>query len=267
MAAIIEGGVHPRRHALSGYNLSGKTIVVTGAESGIGREIALECARQGANVVVAGVQAPLIAETVAEIEAHGAGQALGVRADVSVEKDVRDLFRQTLDCFGKLSGVVANAGISGPAQETISTPLAEWDRMIAVNLTGCFLTCREAAEILLKQGHGGSIIATGSSAAVRILPGRIPYIAAKAGVHGMMNALALELAPHKIRVNTLVPGTTATPLVKSIPGHIEAAVKTVPMGEIVDPAEIARYVAFVLTDAVPHLTGAQLKVDSGRTVA
>jgi NAD(P)-dependent dehydrogenase (short-subunit alcohol dehydrogenase family) len=252
---------------MSGRDLAGKTIVVTGAESGIGREIALECARQGANVTIAGIQEYLIEEVVIEIGQLGQGSALGVRTDVSVEADVKAMFRQTLDQFEKLDGVVANAGISGPAQATIEISLAEWERMIAVNLTGVFLTCREAAEILIRQGRGGSIIGTGSSAAVRMLSGRIPYIAAKSGVHGMMNALALELAPHKIRVNTLIPGTTATPLVKSIPGHIEATLKTVPMGEIVEPEEIARYVAFVLSDAVPHLTGSQLKVDSGRTVA
>ncbi|MNL64054.1 3-alpha-(or 20-beta)-hydroxysteroid dehydrogenase [compost metagenome] len=99
------------------------------------------------------------------------------------------------------------------------------------------------------------------------MPGLMAYVAAKAGIHGMMRLLALELAPHRIRVNTLVPGTTATALAQSNPGHIERAAASLPMGEVAEPSELGRYVAFAISDALPHMTGAQLTVDSGRSIA
>lgn len=246
--------------------IDGKVIVVTGAESGIGRSIAMECALQGGTIVAVGIGVDGLAETV-EVIARAGGNAIWAKADICSPEEIEAAFTRAKDTFGPIDAVVANAGIAGERTLTTDLQLKDWEKLIAVNLTGTFNTVSAAARRLVAQGKGGSILATGSSTAVRSMTGLVAYGAAKAGVHAMMQTLALELAPHKIRVNTIVPGTTATPLTRSMPGHLEAIAKTLPMGEVVEPEEIAHYVAFALSDALPHLTGSLLKVDSGRTIA
>lgn len=247
--------------------LEGKAFVVTGAASGIGRAIALECVRQGASIAYADVDEGLLEAAVEEGLAVGRGRAIGIATDVSSEAGVERLFDTALNAFGSLDGTVANAGISGTPQEFITLEVAEWQRVLAVNLTGVFLTTRAAARILVAQGRGGSIIATGSSTAIRVHPSAIPYVASKSAVHGMMNAMALSLAPHRIQVNTLVPGLTRTPAALALPGHLEKSSIDLPLGAPATPEEHARLTAFVLSGAVPHMTGTLLKIDSGRTLA
>jgi NAD(P)-dependent dehydrogenase (short-subunit alcohol dehydrogenase family) len=138
--------------------------------------------------------------------------------------------------------------------------------MIETNLTGTFLTVQAAARVLIAQGRGGSIVATGSSSVLRPAPRLSAYAASKGGVHAMMQAIAVELAPYRIRVNTLVPGTTATDATRALPGYLEKVAAALPLGEVVTTEELGEYVAFVLSDACPHLTGALLKLDSGRTI-
>lgn len=246
--------------------IDGKVVVVTGAESGIGRCIAVECALQGASVVAVGIRRDGLAETARSIAAAG-GKAMWEQADICSPEQIEAAFARAIDTFGRIDAVVANAGIAGERVAAADIDLQDWEKIIAINLTGTFNTVSAAARHLIAQGQGGSILATGSSTALRAMSGLAAYSAAKAGIHAMMQTVALELAPHKIRVNTIVPGTTATPLTLSMPGHLEAIARTLPMGEVVEPEEIARYVAFALSDALPHLTGSLLKVDSGRTIA
>lgn len=244
--------------------IDGKVVIVTGAESGIGRAIAESCAREGASLVLAGLSRQGLEETGQEI---GADRALVVPVDICDRPAVAKMIADALAHFGRLDAVVANAGIALPKRPFLETPDEDWDRTISVNLTGTYNTVLAAARALVAQGAGGSILATGSSTALRGMAGLTPYAAAKAGVHGLLRQLALELAPHRIRVNTLVPGTTATPLALSLPGHLEAAAQALPLGSVVTPEELGRYVAFALSDAMPHMTGALLCVDSGRTIA
>lgn len=244
--------------------IDGKVVIVTGAESGIGRAIAESCAREGASLVLAGLSRQGLEETGQEI---GADRALVVPVDICDRPAVAKMIADALAHFGRLDAVVANAGIALPKRPVLETPDEDWDRTISVNLTGTYNTVLAAARALVAQGAGGSILATGSSTALRGMAGLTPYVAAKAGVHGLLRQLALELAPHRIRVNTLVPGTTATPLALSLPGHLEAAAQALPLGSVVTPEELGRYVAFALSDAMPHMTGALLCVDSGRTIA
>lgn len=247
--------------------LEGKVVVVTGAESGIGQAIALECARAGGRVAAAGIDAAGLAGLTEAIAGIGAGPALAVGADIRDPGAVRGAFAAALERFGRIDAVVANAGVSGPRTDATELTLEDWQAVLAVNLTGTFNTVTEAARTLIAQGSGGSILATGSSTALRSIPGLAAYVASKAGVHGLMRTLALELGQHRIRVNTLVPGTTATPLLRSMPGHLEAITRALPLAEAVEPNELGRYAAFVLSDALPHLTGALLTLDSGRTIA
>lgn len=244
--------------------IDGKVIIVTGAESGIGRAIALACADQGARLVLAGLDTAGLEETAALIPE---ADRLVAPVDICDRPALAAMVRAAAARFGALDAIVANAGIALPKTPVLELADDAWDKVISVNLTGTWNTIIAGARLLVAQGRGGSIIATGSSTALRGMPGLTPYVAAKAGVHGLVRQLALELAPHRIRVNTLVPGTTATPLALALPGHLEAAAAALPMGEVVAPEELGRYVAFALSDALPHMTGSMLCVDSGRTIA
>ena len=246
--------------------LAGKAVLVTGAESGIGRAIALECAAAGAAVLATGLIEAELENTAAAARGRG-GRCEFRRADITVQDDVAAAFGAAVTAFGHIDAVVANAGIAAPRAPAHEIEPETWRRMLEVNLTGTFLTVSEAARVLIRQGRGGSIVATGSSTAVRAMTGLAHYAASKAAVHMLMRTMALELAPHRIRVNTLVPGTTASPLTRAMPGHLERVAAELPLGEVVEPEELARYVVFALSDAMPHLTGSLLTLDSGRTIA
>lgn len=239
--------------------------IVTGAESGIGRAIALECARRGHRVVPAGIRAAQLDETRALIE-RDSGVAVAIQTDITREEQVAHLFDEAIGRFGRLTGVVANAGIAHSLMGLHKVELATLEQVITTNVTGTFLTLRQAARAMLGQAAGGSIVVTGSSTALRPVGGLLPYAASKGAVHAMAKAAAAELAPHQIRVNLLIPGTTATPLVTSIPGRAAAAAAETPMGEIVAPEELARAAAFLLGDDAPHMTGTTMIIDAGRTI-
>ena len=245
--------------------LEGKVFAITGGESGIGHAIATRCVAEGASVMIGGIQDDRLAKVAGQ--AGGPGKLAVTRCDVTRKDQVDALIAHTVKTYGRLDGAVANAGAFNDATPFVDYTLEEWNRVVGINMTGVFLTLQAAARVLLKQGGGGSLIATGSSTAVRPAPMHIPYVSSKGGVHLMMRALAIELAPHKIRCNTIVPGLTYTPAATRNPGYIEAGLKVIPMGEVVQPEEIAAIVAFALSDEVPHMTGTLLKVDAGRTSA
>lgn len=247
--------------------LEDKVILVTGAESGIGLAIATECLAQGARVCMAGIAEQHLATAVQELDRAYPERVLRQVVDITDYPGVEAMFLACIERFGRVDGVVANAGIVIPDGPFHEIDLDAWDRVIRVNLTGTFYTLRAAAGVLRTAGRGGSILVTGSSSAVRVVPGMPSYCASKGGVHLLAQSLALELAEHNIRVNVLVPGTAATPAVMAMPGYRERVEPLLPMGKLVEPGELARMAAFALSDAVPHMTGTQLKVDSGRTIA
>jgi NAD(P)-dependent dehydrogenase (short-subunit alcohol dehydrogenase family) len=243
--------------------LAGKVIVVTGGESGIGRACVLACAAAGAAVVAAGLQPDGLQET---LRLANTERVRSFVCDVRDAARVESLFAEAVAAFGSLSACVANAGVIGSQQSLVELEPATFRAMIETNLVGAFLTVQAAARVLIRQGRGGSIIATGSSSVLRPAPKLAAYAASKGGVHAMMQAIAVELAPHRIRVNTLVPGTTATDATRALPGYLDKVAAGLPLGEVVTTAELGAYVAFVLSDAVPHMTGSLLKLDSGRTI-
>ena len=248
--------------------LAGKSIVVTGGESGIGRSIVLRCLGDGASATIAGINQEDIDQTLAEAKAAGAGDRVqAVVTDVTQVDQVQNAIDSTVSKFGRLDAAIANAGAFNVATPFGEWDMREWERVVAVNLTGVFYVLHAAAKVLVAQGEGGSLLATGSSTGIRPIPGMIPYTSSKGGVHQMLRGLAVELAPHKIKVNTIVPGMAETKPVTSQQGYIEAGLKAVPMNEIVQPDELAAFVAFSLSDEVPHMTGTLLKVDAGRTSA
>lgn len=248
-------------------DLTGKVFVVTGGESGIGQAIALRAARDGANIVVAGLQEDGLNETVAAMSNY-AGDGMAIRTDVTETAQVQAMTDAAVERFGRLDGAVANAGAFVKQTPFAEMDLDDWNRLVAVNLTGVFLTLQSTLKVLLAQGEGGSLLATGSSTAIRPIPGMIPYTASKGGVHQLMRALAIELAEEKIRCNTIVPGVTRTQaLMVGGPEYASRGLKYVPMDELVEPEELAALVSFALSDEAPHMTGTLLKVDSGRTAA
>ncbi len=246
--------------------LAGKVFALTGAESGLGRAMALRAASEGALIGVAGLDTQGLDKTVASMS-NLEGTGIAIPTDVTDQGQVNALIDGTVTEFGRLDGAIANAGAFNEWTNFQDWDLADWNRVVAVNLTGVFVTLQSAVKVLLAQGEGGSLLATGSSTAIRPAPNLLPYVSSKGGVHQMMRALAVELAPHMIRVNTIVPGMARTPPVERVEGYIDAGLQAIPMGEIVEPEEIAALVAFALSDEAPHMTGTLLKVDAGRTSA
>lgn len=245
--------------------LSGKVVVVTGAESGIGRAIARSCGAAGASVIASGIVEPALSDTVEQIKRAG-GKAQAFLCDVRDEARLSALFAEATRVYGHLDAAVANAGMIGSQEALVSMKPEAFRSMLETNLVGAFLTIQAAARVLIEQNRGGSILATGSSSVLRPAPRLAAYAASKGGVHSMMQSIAVELAPYKIRVNTLVPGTTATDATRALPGYLDKVAAQLPLGEVVTVEELGEYAAFVLSDACPHLTGSLLKLDSGRTI-
>jgi glucose 1-dehydrogenase len=255
--------------------LQGQKALVTGANSGIGRAVALALGGAGADVGVNYVTRPEDAEAVvAEIRESGA-DALALEADVSNEDQVVAMFRAALEHFGRLDILVANAGVQRDAH-FLDMTLKDWSTVIAINLTGQFLCCREAVRAMAHQGvtpevskAAGKIICM-SSVHERIpWAGHVNYAASKGGIMMMMQSLAQEVAPLKIRVNSIAPGAIRTPIntaAWSTPQAYSALMTLVPYGRIGEPEDIARAAVWLASDEADYVTGTTLFVDGGMTL-
>jgi NAD(P)-dependent dehydrogenase (short-subunit alcohol dehydrogenase family) len=250
----------------SAQRLTRKVVIVTGGGSGIGRAIVERCAAEGATTVVADIAADRAHDVARAVTAAG-GEAAAVPTDVTSAVGVAALLEFTQQAYGRVDAVVANAGFALPATPFVDLDLADWERLLATDLTGVFLTLQAGARAMIATGRGGTLIATGSSTVLRPGAQRAAYVAAKGGVHAMVRMLAVELAPHRIRVNALVPGLTDTPSTRGKPGYIEAGVAAVPLGEAVPPAELGAMAAFMISDDALHMTGSLMVIDGGRTCA
>lgn len=237
-------------------------MLVTGAESGIGRETARRAASEGADVAAIGLDQGGLASLVTEVRSMGR-RAASRQADVSDTSAITTAVDELVHELGPLHVAHANAGILLPAAGIGDIDLDGWNRVLAVDLTGVLLTFRAALPHF--GPDGGVLLATGSSLAVRPGIGLLPYVAAKAGVHAMVRSLALELAPKRIRVNVIAPGLTETPMTLGIPGHIERGLQAVPTGEIVQPADVAALAVYLMSDEARSITGAVYVIDGGRT--
>ena len=260
-----------------------RVALVTGGASGMGRETSLRLAREGAAVVVAGLpDDERGAETVALIEAEG-GRAVYVGADVAREADCETMAQAALDHFGRLDYCVAAAGIlharyvSGelaPEDQNpdrsgghlTNKPLEFWERVLSVNLTGVMLTNRAVARRLIAQGEGGAIVNISSGAAKIPMRGSAEYSVSKAGVWMLTRCLALELAPHKIRVNTVAPGVIDTPMalaVSSDESRRQQLERTIPLGRLGEAEDIAEASLFLLSAQSDYMTGQIIHPDGG----
>jgi 3-oxoacyl-[acyl-carrier protein] reductase len=246
--------------------LRDRVAIVTGASQGIGRAIALELARVGADVVVCS-RRPAALKPVAD-EVRGLGRrALAVECDVADARQVDDVVAQTTSAFGRIDLLVNNAGyrIRSPLEDL---PRPEWDAMIATNLTGVFLFSQAVGRVMIRQ-RSGAIVNVTSVAGRTGTRGMAAYAAAKAGVTVLTQSLGAEWAKHGVRVNAVAPGPVETEGVLEVwktPAMIAQAAREVPLGRLGRPEEIAWAVVFVASDQARFMTGETLYVSGGPRV-
>lgn len=255
-------------------DFQGKSVIVTGASTGIGKAIAIHLAKLGANVTVNYYSQQDKAESTKqqmlaacqEIESCG-GKPLLVQGDVSDREDVDNLFAQTIEKFGSLDILVNNAGIQveGPSHEI---DIDDFDRMLAVNLRGAYLCSRAALKHFLDKGIKGVIINNSSVHEIIPRPGYLGYAVSKGGMENMTRTLALEYARQGIRVNAIGPGATATPINEWVhdPEQLSRAQEFIPMGRVGKPEEMAAAVAFLASEQASYITGQTLFIDGGLTL-
>lgn len=239
--------------------LVNKVAFVTGAGQGMGRAMVRRFAEEGAVVVAADINLDAARES---IEGLAGGSALALACNVADGASVAAAMATVVERFGRLDVLVNNAGV-GSVDAFLDTPDEHWQRVIGVNLTGVFLCSREAARLMHQSGQGGVIVNLSSTAA---LSGEGPshYCASKAGVMGLTRSLARELAPSQIRVNTIVPGPTNTPMMAGIPDDwMQSMVKAIPLGRMCEPSEIAAVAAFLASDDASFITGQNIAVNGG----
>jgi len=257
------------------HMLQGQKALVTGAGSGIGRAIALALGQAGADVVVNYVAGEDTAqEAAAEIRALGV-RAMAIRADVSDEGQVQQMFQQAIKAFGTVDVLVNNAGLQQDAAFENLT-LAQWNKVIGVNLTGQFLCAREAVREFKRRGvqpevscAAGKILCISSVHEVIPWAGHVNYAASKGGVMLMMKSLAQEVAPYRIRVNSICPGAIRTPINMESWGTPEAyhdLLKLIPYKRIGEADEIGRAAVWLASDYADYVHGISLFVDGGMTL-
>lgn len=259
--------------------LRGQTAIVTGASSGIGKAIAVGMCAAGANVIVNYIGPDEQArEAVAEATHCGCshrGQSVAIKADVSDEGQVGAMFEEAIARFGTVDILVNNAGLQQDAALEDMT-LAQWRKVIDVNLTGQFLCAREAVREFKRRGvkpevscSAGKIICVSSVHEVIPWAGHVNYAASKGGVMLLMKSIAQEVAPWRIRVNSICPGAVRTPINRpawETPEAYAELLKLIPYKRIGEPEDIARFATWLASDEADYITGASMFVDGGMTL-
>lgn len=249
--------------------LAGKRAIITGAGNGIGRATAIRFSQDGARVGLIDINQAAIEEVSTLIHAVG-GEALPLVADVTDETQVTHAVDQASTQWGGLDIVVANAGIELVGEDARAHELTKevWDRTIAVNLTGNFLTCKHGIRALLASG-GGSVVCTASPTGLfGCAPGYSAYSASKAGVYGLTRVMANDYARSGIRVNAVIPGFTNTPMTKYFLENDEeraGLLQSIPLGRPGLPEEVAAVILFLASDEAAYVTGAAWASDGGMT--
>lgn len=245
--------------------LNGKTIIVTGASSGIGAAAANLFAMEGANVVMGARRAELLQNRTEAIEKKG-GRAVFLAGDVEDEDYAAALVALAQTEFGGLDAAFNNAGTTGDLEPIPSMPKSNWDKVIGVNLTSGFLAAKYQIPAVQKSG-GGSIVFTSSFVGHTIgLPGMGAYAASKAGLIGMVQVLAAEHGPAGIRVNALLPGGTKTAMAGDDPVHLDYVEGLHALKRMAAPEEIARAALFLVSDESSFVTGSAMIADGGNSI-
>jgi NAD(P)-dependent dehydrogenase (short-subunit alcohol dehydrogenase family) len=263
-------------HTVNYQRFVDKVVVITGAASGIGEACALRFAQEGAKVACLDVNDALNQATAEHCQELGA-ETLVAHCDVTDAESVERAVSEVMDRWGRLDVLVASAGIySGSPLPEVS--LAQWQRLIDINLTGVFLTNRAVAPVLMEQGFG-SIINVSSMAGKTSWPASAEYSASKSGVIGLTRSVAMELAPHGATANAICPGNTLTAMVKKVASSIggrdgisaeewlASRAQDCPMGRLAEPWEMAGVVAFLASEDARYLTGQAIEVDGGMVMS
>ncbi|HUH24099.1 MAG TPA: SDR family NAD(P)-dependent oxidoreductase [Brevundimonas sp.] len=245
--------------------LENKVVLITGASRGIGRATAIEAARQGANVAINTWRDDAVAaEVVAEIESLGC-QAVVFDADVAQPESATGFVARAVEAFGRVDVFVSNAGVC-PFHAFLDMPAETLRRTMEVNLHGAYFMVQAAANQMVKQAEGGSIVAISSISALVGGEFQTHYTPTKAGVHSLMQSCAVALGRHGIRCNSVLPGTIATDINKddlADPAKREYMEGRIPLGRLGRPEDIASVVAFLASDMAGYMSGAALLVDGG----
>jgi NAD(P)-dependent dehydrogenase (short-subunit alcohol dehydrogenase family) len=244
--------------------VEGKVVLVAGAGGGIGGAGAEGLAREGAAVVCADIDAAAAETAAARIRSAG-GRAMAIALDVRDRSAVDAAVAATVREYGRLDVLLDSAGVSGGAR-FLDFEHSEWERIIAVNLTGMFHLGQAAARQMVRQGGEGSIINVTSQLAEVARPGSAAYIASKGGGRSLTQAMALDLAPHGIRVNAIAPGPTLTGLTRATyadPERRRATITQIPLGRMGDPQDLVGAILFLASDESRWVTGSTVTVDGG----
>lgn len=250
-------------------DMAGRVALITGAGRGIGRAMAGIFAARGAAVVIADINAEGGRSTVDEVTSRG-GQAVFVRADVSLEEDARRLVAAALSAYGRLDFAVNNAGFDGQVLPLAEQSAEMFNKVIAVNLAGVFFGLKHQIPVMVRQGKG-AIVNTASIAGLRAHPGIGPYVAAKHGVNGLTKTAAVEYGPSGVRVNSLCPGGVRTPMLdeylKSAPELRASIIDGNPLRRLGEASEMAAVGVWLCSDAASYVNGHELVADGGKIVS
>jgi len=245
--------------------LQGKSIVVTGGNSGIGEAIVLAAAAEGANVVIDYVTHPEETTTlIAQVEAAG-GHAVGVQADVSKSADLHRMVATAVEHFGRLDVLINNAGIE-TRTSLLDTSEADFERVIAINMKSAFFGSQAAAKQFITQGGGGLILNISSVHEDWPMPGNIAYCISKGGIRMLTRTAGVELGTHGIRLVNIAPGAVATPINASTeadPTKMKTLDNSIPLGRIAHPTEIADVVVFLASGKAGYMTATTVVIDGG----
>ncbi len=262
--------------------LEGKVAIITGGASGIGLACAKRYAEEGALIVISDLGAKRLEDAAAEIRQGTNAKVAFVEADVCSEEQLETLMNTAVEEFGQIDTVLAAAGVASAsyvsgasndnverdadAGQLINKSLADWNRVLQINLTGVMLTNRLAARIMISQGSGGTIVNIASTAARVALPGAVDYCVSKAGVAMLTHAFAIEMIPHNVRVNAIGPGFIETPMTQNMRSTAEGQemmMGMTPMGRLGKPVEMANTALYLACDESSYTTGATLYPNGG----
>jgi len=250
-------------------SLKGRGAVVTGGATGLGKAMVRRLAEAGAAVLIADIDAALAEATASELSAATGAAVLAMPCDAADSASIRDVADQAMDRFGRLDIWVNNAALY-PSVPLFDMTEAQWDEVMAVNLRGVFVGAREAARRMIDAGRGGVIVNVASQAGFRgVAPGLAAYVSSKHGVRGMTRQLALELAPHDIRVLGVAPSHARTEktevAIAAMPELLDQipALSTSRLGRVGVPDDVGRVVLFLASDMAMFMSGSTLKIDAG----
>jgi sorbose reductase len=251
-------------NVLNLFNLDGRRALVTGASSGIGKKVAEAYLQAGAHVAVAARHSETLETVAGEIAAAGGGKVVPICCDVTQPDQVSRMLDQVIGELGGIDIAVCNAGII-TVSPMLDMPLEEFQRIQNTNVTGVFLTAQAAARAMVRQGHGGVIINTASmSGHIINIPQQVGhYCASKAAIIHLTKAMAVEFAPHRIRVNSVSPGYILTELVEPYAEYHALWEPKIPMGRLGQPEELTGLYLYLASEASSYMTGSDVVIDGG----